>query len=140
MAQRRKTDGGSGEAAGEGGEYPGGQPTGHTSKIEDFAEDLGRLLGTAQAKAQGWLGQRQNVAKQLEQIRDTATSLLTQLGDATIRGRGRRPGPQGPRKKAQGPWATASGANPGRKLSAKAREAISRAQKKRWAKLKAAKG
>ena len=72
MAKRRKTDGDSGEAAGERGEYPGGQPTGNVSKIEDFAEDLGRLLGTAQAKAQGWLGQRQNVAKQLEQIRDTA--------------------------------------------------------------------
>src|SRR5215207_4266418 len=103
------------------------------SVIEEFAEDLGRLLGNARAKAEGWLGQRHNVAKQLEQIRDTATSLLTQLGDATIRRRGRRPGPQGPRKKAPGARATASGAYPRRKLSAKAREAISRAQKKRWA-------
>ena len=45
--------------------------TSASSKIEDFAEDLGRLLGTARAKAEGWLGQRQNVAKQLEQIGDT---------------------------------------------------------------------
>src|SRR5215204_605146 len=101
-----------------------------STKMEEFAEDLGRLLGNARAKAEGWLGQRHNVAKQLEQIRDTATSLLTQLGDATIRRRGRRPGPQGPRKNAQGARATASGAYPRRKLSAKAREAISRAQKK----------
>ena len=107
--------------------------TSTSGAIEGFAEDLGRLLGTARAKAEGWLGQRQHVAKQLEQIRDTAASLLTQLGDATIRRRGRRPGPQGPRKKAQGPRATASGANPRRKLSVKARKAISEAQKKRWA-------
>ena len=52
---------------------------GATSRMEEFAEDLGRLLGTARAKAEGWLGQRQNVAKQLEQIRDTATGLLNQL-------------------------------------------------------------
>jgi hypothetical protein len=123
----------------EGPAHPSGRTSPGQSKIEDFAEDLGRLLGTARAKAEGWLGQRQNVAKQLEQIRDTAASLLTQLGDVTIRRRGRRPGPQGPRKKAQGPRATASGASPRRKLSAKAREAISRAQKKRWAKQREAK-
>jgi hypothetical protein len=102
------------------------------STVEDFAEDLGRLLGTARAKAEGWLGQRQNVTKQLEQIRDTASDLLGQLTGGRI-GR-KRPGR--PRKKAMGPRATASGASPRRKLSAKAREAISRAQKKRWAKLR----
>jgi hypothetical protein len=145
MAKRTKTDGSTGRTDGVGHEHPSGRtseggneyPAGRTGAIEGFAEDLGRLLGTAQAKAQGWLGQRQHVAKQLEEIRDTAASLLTQLGEATFRRRGRRPGPQGPRKKAQGPRATASGANPPRKLSAKARAAISRAQKKRWAKLKA---
>ena len=107
-----------------------------TSKIEDFAEDLGRLLGTARAKAEGWLGQRQNVARQLEQIRDTAAGLLNQLtaGNVGRGGRGRRQA----RKQAQGPKATASGASPRRKLSAKARAAISRAQKRRWAKQKAA--
>ena len=144
MAKRTKTDAPTSQMDGEGHEHPNGRsseggnelPSRRTGAVEGFAEDLGRLLGTAQARAQGWLGQRQNVARQLEQIRDTAASLLTQLGDATIRRRGRRPGPQGPRKKAQGPRATASGANPRRKLSAKAREAISSAQKKRWAKLR----
>ena len=109
------------------------------SALEGFAEDLGRLLGTARAKAEGWLGQRQNVAKQLEQIRDTAAGLLTQLTGATIgRRRGRTPGQA--RKKAMGPRATASGASPRRKLSAKARAAISRAQKRRWAKLRKEQG
>ena len=35
------------------------------SKAEAFAEDLGRLLGTAQAKARYWLGQRQEIVKRL---------------------------------------------------------------------------
>jgi hypothetical protein len=103
--------------------------------MEGFAEDLGRLLGTARAKAEGWLGQRQNVAKQLEQIRDTANDLLNQLTGGRV---GRRKSPGRPRKQAMGPRATASGASPRRKLSAKARAAISRAQKKRWAALKRA--
>ena len=112
-------------------------PTGDasTSRMEEFAEDLGRLLGSARAKAEGWLGQRQNVSKQLEQIRDTATELLNQLA-GTVRRRGRGGVKRGPGKNAMGPRATASGASPRRQLSAKAREAISRAQKKRWAKLR----
>ena len=115
------------------GQAPMTTPPTSGSKLEDFAEDLGRLLGTTKAKAEGWLGQRQNVAKQLEQIRDTASDLLNQLSGGRI---GSRKRPGGPPKKAMGPRATASGAFPRRKLSAKARAAISRAQKKRWAKLR----
>ena len=103
--------------------------------VEDFAEDLGRLLGTARAKAEGWIGQRNNVAKQLAQIRDTATDLIHQITGTGAGAGSRRRGR--PRKQAQGARATASGASPRRKLSAKARKAISEAQKKRWAKKKA---
>ena len=142
MAKRRMTT--SGGLIGGGivskaadGELPGGQPAGdRTSKIEDWAEDLGRLLGTAKARAEGWIGQRQNVAKQLEQIRDTATSLLTQLGDVTARRQGRQPGSQGGRKKAQGPRATASGAYPRKKFSATTIAKMRASQKARWAKIK----
>jgi hypothetical protein len=35
------------------------------SKAEAFAEDLGRLLGTAERKASEWLSQRRSVAAQL---------------------------------------------------------------------------
>jgi len=49
------------------------------SKTEEFAEDLGKLLGTAQVKAQGWLGQRTQIAKALEDVRDTASRLLADL-------------------------------------------------------------
>jgi hypothetical protein len=103
-------------------------------KIEEFAEDLGRLLGTARSKAEGWLGQRKQIAKHLEEIRDTAAHLLTELGHeaqvAMRRGRaaagfsGRRPGrPAGTRKR--------------RTMSAEARAKIAAAQRRRWAKVKA---
>jgi hypothetical protein len=100
--------------------------------IEGFAEDLGQLLGAARAKAEGWLGQRRNVAKQLEQIRDTAAGLLNQLTGMQER---RRPGRH---RTAQSmlPMRKLLGERPRRKLSAKARKAISEAQKKRWAKLR----
>lgn len=105
-------------------------------KVEAFAEDLGRLLGTAQAKAQHWLGQRQDIVKHLMAVRDTASRLLTDLGHQAERAgrRGRRalgrgqaevyaPAPQSKRKR--------------RKMSAAARKLISEAQKKRWAALRA---
>jgi hypothetical protein len=64
------------------------------SKIEDFAEELGRLLGTAEAKARGWLGQREQIAKTLEGIRDTASRLLNDLGHQAARAvRRGRPAP-----------------------------------------------
>ena len=66
-------------------------------KIEEFAEDLGGLLGMARAKAEGWLGQRQEIVKHLSEIRDTATKLLSDLGQHAQevvhrRRRGRPPG------------------------------------------------
>src|SRR3954464_12081806 len=60
-------------------------------KIEEFAEDLGRLLGTARAKAEGWIGQRQTITQHLQDIRDTASNLLTQLSGATAGKRRGRP-------------------------------------------------
>ena len=103
-------------------------------KLEDFAEDLGQMLGTARTKAEGWLGQRQAIVKHLTELRDTATRLLSDLGHeaqkAVRRGRaaasGRKPGrPAGSGKKK-------------RTMSAEARKRISDAQKKRWALQKAA--
>lgn len=37
-----------------------------------FAADLGKILGTVQGKASGWLDQRNAIADQLTRIRDTA--------------------------------------------------------------------
>ena len=71
-------------------------------KVEQFAEDLGRLLGTVQAKAEGWVGQRNEIAKRLADIRDTASQLLQQLGDRGVAAVRRAAAPAaGPRQKAQ---------------------------------------
>jgi hypothetical protein len=91
-----------------------------------FAEDLGRILGTAQAKASAWLNQRQQIAKQLTQVRDTAQRLLGELAGGGAKfaarvGRARKkPRPAGTR----------------RKLSAQARKRMSEAAKRRWAERK----
>ena len=54
--------------------------------LVDIAEDLGKLLGTAQNRMSSWLGERQQIATQLVQIRDTANAYLRELtaGGATL--------------------------------------------------------
>jgi hypothetical protein len=112
-------------------------------KIEGFAEDLGKMLGAARAKAEGWLGQRQAIVKNLTQLRDTASQLLSELGHKAERvvRRGRKPGR--PAAAQDGAVRRGPGRPPGsgrkkkRTMSAAARAAISAAQKARWAKLKA---
>jgi hypothetical protein len=109
-------------------------------RIEDFAEDLGRMLGSARAKAEGWLGQRQAIAKHLAEIRETASKLLTDLGQQAQRAvrRGRPAGSGGPGRPKRGPGRPAGSGRKRRTMSAEARKAISEAQKKRWAAQKAA--
>src|ERR1700704_1371330 len=104
------------------------------SKMEEFAEDLGRLLGTARAKAEGWIGQRQQIAKSLEGIRDTASSLLSQLGHEAQAMLGRRGRPAGTATRGAGAGSAAPKRRRRRKMSAEARERIRQAQLKRWAK------
>ena len=112
-------------------------------KIEDFAEDLGKMLGTARAKAEGWLGQRQAIVKNLTELRDTASKLLSELGQKAERvvRRGRKAGRAAADQVGavnRGPGRPpGSGRKKKRTMSAAARAAISRAQKARWAKLKA---
>jgi len=112
------------------------------SKLEDFAEDLGRLLGTARGKAENWLNQRQSIVKNLTELRDTATKLLADLGHGTqqaiARRRGRPPG-AGRRRQVEGelqPMPLSRKRK--RKLSPEARQRMSEAQKARWAKRNAA--
>jgi len=47
-------------------------------KVIAFAEQLGRLVGTVQAKAEGWFD-RAEIAKELTRIRDGASDLLAQV-------------------------------------------------------------
>jgi len=48
-------------------------------RVVAFAEDLGRIAGTFQARAEGWLD-REALTKQLAGVRDGAARLLEQLG------------------------------------------------------------
>jgi hypothetical protein len=89
------------------------------SKLEGFAEDLGRRLG-----------QRADIARHLVEIRDTASGLL-----ADLTGQGQRAAAALRR----GHKATARPARRRRrrgKLSPEGRAAIVAAQKARWAKVK----
>jgi hypothetical protein len=107
------------------------------SGFDRFADDLGSILGSAQSKAESWLGQRENIARQLTQIRDEASNLLSKLSgnvaDIASAIVTRKPGrPAGSTNKA------APGAPRGRTVSAAARRKMSLAAKKRWAARKAA--
>ena len=96
-------------------------------KTEEFAEDLGKLLEAAKAKAENWIGKKSAIAEHLSDIRNTASELLEQLTGgvatpqpaASAKRRGRPPG---------------SGRKRKRTMSLEARKAISDAQKARWAK------
>ena len=48
-------------------------------KLESFAEDLGRMLGSAENKARSWLDQRKAIVTQLSQLRDKTDALLREL-------------------------------------------------------------
>jgi hypothetical protein len=104
--------------------------------ITGFAEELGRLLGAAQAKAAMWLEQRKLIADQLRGVRDTATRLMRQLGvEAEVPALRRR----------KRVVATASDAAPRRRrrrrrLSAETRRKMSEAAKARWAERKKQEG
>ena len=123
-----------------GGAPEGGYVSSAGARIEEFAEDLGKVLGTARAKAEGWLGQRQQIVKSLTDLRDTASKLLADLGHEAGRvvRRGRPAGPQSAQTVKRGPGRPAGSGRKKRRMSAEARKAISEAQKKRWAKQKAA--
>src|SRR6187551_3793777 len=108
------------------------RPATAEQKMEEFAEDLGRLLGSAQVKAQGWLNQRKAISEHLTGLRDTANRLLAQLGGVD---QGRRSGR--PRKVVHFTAPPEKVAAPKKRtMSPEAREKISAAQRKRWAKQK----
>ena len=77
---------------------PGGEKEGRNlgleEKLMNLAENLGRLVGSAEHKATTLLGGREEIARQLTEIRDTCNSYLKELtsggaafADAVRRGR-----------------------------------------------------
>ena len=128
------------------------EETGRTAedRLETFAEDLGRFLGTVQSRATSWLDQRKDITEQLTQIRDTANQYLEQLAgegarlaEAVQRGRRGRPPGSGSQRGPGRPPGSATAPSPTipkRTMSAEARRRIGQAQRKRWAELRKSKG
>jgi hypothetical protein len=88
------------------------------------------MLGTVAAKVDSWVAQRDDIARELKGVIERAQGMLSALGSESPfpRRRGRRAGGE-----------TATRGRKRRRLSAEARKAISDAQKKRWARQRAAK-
>jgi hypothetical protein len=106
-------------------------------RVVAFAEELGRIAGTFQAKAEGWLD-RETLNKQIASVRDGAADLLQQLAGGatkasrktpavtTVRGgtTGRSGGMvDAPGKKHRKPMPTAPGASSADSQAAKMRAA-----------------
>ena len=54
-------------------------------RVAAFAEQLGRIAGTLQAKAEGWRD-REALTKQIASVRDSAAELLEELADSATKG------------------------------------------------------
>jgi hypothetical protein len=108
-------------------------------RIEEFAEDLGRVLGATQLKATAWLEQRRVLVDRLVQVRDTATDYINQLAGTAVAAVASRRRPGRPRKQSAGAQVAAVEQRKvhrrkRRTMSAEARAKISAAQRARWAK------
>ena len=79
-------------------------------KVVALAEQMGRMIGIVQAKAEGWLD-RANLAEQLTRIRENAAEVLAHLNPAVASARpvARRAGRAGGSGRARGSGKKTSG-------------------------------
>jgi hypothetical protein len=70
-------------------------------RLVAFAEHLGRLAGTFQAKAEGWMD-REALKKQIASVRDGAADLLEQLAGGATEGSQKKPAAAAARGAAKG--------------------------------------
>src|SRR5882672_9397451 len=68
-------------------------------KVTAFAEQLGRIVGTVQGKAEGWL-ERQTLKDDLINVRDSAARLLEQLTGESGTAAAKKSLKKSPKKKA----------------------------------------
>jgi hypothetical protein len=59
-------------------------------RVVAFAEQLGRIVGTVQAKTEGWMD-RDALSKQIASVRDGAADLLEQLAGSVTKASKRKP-------------------------------------------------
>ena len=90
------------------------------------------MLGNVAARVDSWVAQRDDIARELKRVIERAQGMLAALGGES----------RFPRRSGRGAGAvmvTPQRGRKRRKMSAAARKAISDAQKRRWAKQRAAK-
>jgi len=114
------------------------EPSAVEEQIVDFAEDIGRMLGTVQAKAESWLDQRKSVVGHLRTILNNAAKMLEQLGEVPFpRDPGKSAGSSTAKAKGRGRPPKSAGIKRGRpkgfKMSPEARKKMAEAAKRRWA-------
>ena len=115
------------------------RPTAIEKKVIDYAEDLGRLIGSVRARVDVWKEERDKLSQQLSSVVKEAQHLLADLGETASRQTRKlvAGGAAGARALAaeiapkQGP-----GRPRKRRMSAEARARIAAAQRRRWAKVR----
>lgn len=70
-------------------------------RVLAFAEQLGRIVGTVQAKAEGWMD-RATLKKQIASVRDSAADLLEQLAGGATKASKTKPAAAAPRGATKG--------------------------------------
>jgi hypothetical protein len=107
-----------------------------------FAEDLGRLLGTAERKANEWMAQRKQVVAHLTELRNRANTLLDRLGGEALGGqaRGRRGRPPASDAAATEADAPAPRVRKRSTMSAARRREVSERMRRYWAERRKAGG
>jgi hypothetical protein len=79
------------------------QPGSIESKVVDYAEELGRLIGTVRARVDGWGAERRALVAQLSGAVKTAQTLLSQLGQGEKKGSAKGRGTRTQRKSGKPP-------------------------------------
>jgi hypothetical protein len=105
-----------------------------TTAFEDIAAEVGRLFGTTEAHARRWLEQRNRLVDALQQVRERANELISDLSGQTKRQMKRRA--RAAAVKTRIPAGNTTEAKQGRKkrrLSAATRAKMRAAAKRRWA-------
>jgi hypothetical protein len=104
------------------------QPTSNfEAKVVDYAEELGRLIGTVRARVDGMGAERRKLVAQLSGVVKSAQSLLSELGHGGAKGASKRRGARTRRKGGKIPKHTAGGPDARtHRLPATAREKMAR--------------
>ena len=97
-----KQDNGTTRTSGEPATGPGAAPSDALEqRVLAFAEQLGSIAGTVQAKAEGWMD-RDTLNKQIASVRDGAAQLLKQLSEGVAKGYNAKPAAAAPRPQSEG--------------------------------------